>query len=90
MNVLFITTTRCAVCGYGNRGVLSGTGTPGMRSLRVERVWGFPMPFYCQECRHPAGADQPGTVVLDPESAAKLRAWRDRQRRRRATRKRAA
>ena len=75
---------RCPVCGFSNRGVQTGTARPGMRSLRLQAgslVW---VPPACQECRHPMDSRLYDRWALDAESTARLKAWQQRQRDRRA------
>jgi len=83
MQIIFTTSRACPVCGYHNRGVMSGDAQPRMHDLRINRLFGFPWPGQCMECRHPLANDRFGVMRMDPADAARVQAWRDRQRARR-------
>lgn len=90
MNLMFTTSLACPVCGYHNRGVMSATAQPRMHDLRITRMFGSPWPARCTECDHPLASDRISRMRMDPPDAERVRAWRERQRRRHATRKRSA
>ena len=82
----------CPVCGHRNQGLQIGTAQPRMTSIRLQAGSIGWTPPACQECSHPLdrGLFDQGTFTLDAVSAAKLNTWRQRQRDRRANRKRGA
>lgn len=80
----------CPVCGYRSRGALFGTVRPSMRWFTMLPGSIGYTPKKCDECDHPIGRGLYDRVELDEETCAALTAWRQRQRDRRAARKRGA
>lgn len=90
MQVTITLHATCPVCSYRNEGLQVGTAQPRMHSLRLQPGLIGWCPSTCTECGQPLDRQLFDRGILDAESAAKLNAWRERQRRRHATRKRAA